>query len=505
MKTIVIYGGRYHPFHKGHFATYQHLTKKYGADAVYVVSSGKQEPGTSPFSFADKKYMMQVCGVHADHIVQVVSPYQPKEITSAVDQDNTRIIFALSAKDAERFTFAPKKDGSPSYMQPLPKDLEECRPLSQAGYVDIAPVITFSILGTEVTSASEIRKMFIEGDEDYKQKVITELYGRYDPKIYDMFNKALSPVAESFKYSRMLKYIKESMPTATAEQKKEFVRLLESVKQIPLVFETTQINEDDGYTELNAYCRTLAENRHPSLITHYAQRYKSAFRSHAELLESADPIVSYIDTLRSFSINDIRQGDNLSILQFMFEKMNQAEVSGSVKTKEVTNIKKLPSGNILYVQFADGTQYPETTNVSYEGNISPEYTIFSNSEEDAKKVLTYAITALPDHWELHDLTDEGNIAMGKHINEAPIEMDNEDPNDPMVYAPGTNPGKLSYRKQRATAQLNALNEFAKAGRWDRVVQLFPELQMNVQAVQHGMEELQKVRSKGGINSRGINP
>jgi hypothetical protein len=31
------------------------------------------------------------------------------------------------------------------------------------------------------------------------------------------------------------------------------------------------------------------------------------------------------------------------------------------------------------------------------------------------------------------------------------------------------------------------------------------LQMNVDAVRHGMEELQKVRSRGGINSRGINP
>jgi hypothetical protein len=322
MKTIVVYGGRFHPFHKGHFATYQHLTKKYGADSVYVVSSAKQEAGTSPFSFADKYYMMLVCGVQVDHIVQVVSPYQPKEITGTVDQENTRIIFALSAKDAERFTFAPKKDGSPSYMQPLPKNLDECNPLSQSGYVDIVPVVTFQILGTEVTSASEIRKLYIEGNVDYRQKIITELYGRYDPKLYDIFNNALLPaVAESFKYARMLKYIKESMPTATTEQKKEFVRLLESLQ----------------------------------------------------------------------------------------------------------------------------------------------------------------------------------------VNEAPIEMDKEEPNDPMVYAPGTNPGKLSYRKQRAIAQLNALNEFAKAGQWDRVVQLFPELQMNVDAVRHGMEELQKVRSRGGINSRGINP
>jgi hypothetical protein len=507
MKTIVVYGGRFHPFHKGHFATYQHLTKKYGADSVYVVSSAKQEAGTSPFSFADKYYMMLVCGVQVDHIVQVVSPYQPKEITGTVDQENTRIIFALSAKDAERFTFAPKKDGSPSYMQPLPKNLDECNPLSQSGYVDIVPVVTFQILGTEVTSASEIRKLYIEGNVDYRQKIITELYGRYDPKLYDIFNNALLPaVAESFKYARMLKYIKESMPTATTEQKKEFVRLLESTKPTKLIFETTALPyTKKGMATMRNYCETLAESRHPELASHYAARYKGAFNQHARLLESVDPIVPYINTLQQFSISDIKQGDNLSVLQFMFEQMKQAEVTGSVKAKEVTNIRKTLSGEIMYIQFADGTQYPETSKVSYAGYSSPEYTIFTESEESAKKVLTYAITALPAEWELHDLTNEGSIAMGKNINEAPIEMDKEEPNDPMVYAPGTNPGKLSYRKQRAIAQLNALNEFAKAGQWDRVVQLFPELQMNVDAVRHGMEELQKVRSRGGINSRGINP
>ena len=98
------------------------------------------------------------------------------------------------------------------------------------------------------------------------------------------------------------------------------------------------------------------------------------------------------------------------------------------------------------------------------------------------------------------------------IDEAPIEMDPQNPNDPMVMPPGLNPGKLSYRKQRAAAQLADLarmaaqaNEKNSAIMWDTIVKHFPELETNIRSIQHGQEELEKVRRKGGVRSRGIDP
>ena len=103
-------------------------------------------------------------------------------------------------------------------------------------------------------------------------------------------------------------------------------------------------------------------------------------------------------------------------------------------------------------------------------------------------------------------------AAGDELKEAPIEMDPQNPNDPMVMPPGLNPGKLSYRKARAAAQLADLarmaaqaNEKNSAAMWDSIVRHFPELETNIRSIQHGQDELEKVRRKGGVRSRGINP
>ena len=100
--------------------------------------------------------------------------------------------------------------------------------------------------------------------------------------------------------------------------------------------------------------------------------------------------------------------------------------------------------------------------------------------------------------------------MDSMLDEAPIEMDPQNPNDPMVMPPGLNPGKLSYRKSRAAAQLADLarmaaqaNEKNSAIMWDAIVKHFPELETNIRSIQHGMQELEKVRRQGGIKSRGI--
>jgi len=96
------------------------------------------------------------------------------------------------------------------------------------------------------------------------------------------------------------------------------------------------------------------------------------------------------------------------------------------------------------------------------------------------------------------------------VKEAPIEMDPQNPNDPMVMPPGLNPGKLSYRKSRAAAQLQDLarmaaqaNEKDSPAMWDSIVKHFPELETNIRSIQHGMQELEARRRKGGSASKGI--
>lgn len=191
MRTIVIYGGRFHPFHKGHKSVYDALAKKYGKENVYVVSSGKQAPMSSPFSFQEKTKMMQLLGVPADKIVQVKNPYMPTEITDHLDQENTSIIFAVSEKDKARFPFKPKKDGSPSYMQPNGIHMKP-RPLSQTGYILFLPTIDFEVGGKPVSSASEIRQMYMAADDKGRTALLNNLYGPKGKRLKGMFDKALA-------------------------------------------------------------------------------------------------------------------------------------------------------------------------------------------------------------------------------------------------------------------------------------------------------------------------
>ena len=89
-KLVVIYPGRFHPFHKGHASVYKGLEQKYGATAdVWIATSGKQEPGKSPFSFEEKREMIATTGIDPQVVVRTTQPYKAEEITSKYDMNNT--------------------------------------------------------------------------------------------------------------------------------------------------------------------------------------------------------------------------------------------------------------------------------------------------------------------------------------------------------------------------------------------------------------------------------
>jgi hypothetical protein len=99
------------------------------------------------------------------------------------------------------------------------------------------------------------------------------------------------------------------------------------------------------------------------------------------------------------------------------------------------------------------------------------------------------------------------MGINEDISEAPIEMDPSDPMDPMIHSHDkANPAKLKYRMLRAAGQLKDLAsraENASPGEWQLMARQFEELKMNMEQIRHALEELGKIKSKGGIRSRGI--
>ena len=185
MDTVVIYPGRFHPFHKGHKSVYDALVKRFGKNRVYIATSNKVDPPKSPFTFDEKRAMMALTGVDPSRVVQVKNPYQATEITDNFDPQNTIALFAVSDKDmAEdpRFSFKPRKDGQPSYYQPASKDMQG---FDKHGYIVTVPTLQFNVLGKPMRSASEFRANFAGADSETQKAMITDLFGRYNPKTHN--------------------------------------------------------------------------------------------------------------------------------------------------------------------------------------------------------------------------------------------------------------------------------------------------------------------------------
>jgi cytidyltransferase-like protein len=192
MDMVVIYPGRFQPFHKGHAAVYKWLAKKF--KNVFIATSNVVAPPRSPFTFNEKKRMIMHAGVPANAIVQVKNPYSATEITDRVDPNNTIAVLAVSEKDMSedpRFQFKPKKDGSPSYYQRYGGEMQ---PLSKHGYIIVTPTFDFTVLGEPMRSATELRKDFASADHQTQAEIIKDLYGKYDPDIHKIMAAKIASI-----------------------------------------------------------------------------------------------------------------------------------------------------------------------------------------------------------------------------------------------------------------------------------------------------------------------
>ena len=193
-KTVVIYPGRFHPFHKGHASVYNKLKKKFPSADVFISTSGKTNDDNSPFEFEEKKKMIQSAGIDPNFVEMTKNPYLANEITEKYNLDKVKIIFAVSEKDMQgekpRFKFGLKKDGTPSYFQPY-NDNTKMEIGSKHGYIATLPTMDFSILGKDIRSASEIRELYKQTDDQGRRDLIQDLYGSMDEEVKRIFDNKL--------------------------------------------------------------------------------------------------------------------------------------------------------------------------------------------------------------------------------------------------------------------------------------------------------------------------
>ena len=181
-QKVVVYAGRFQPFHKGHNATYQHLVKQFGSKNVYIGTSNKTDNLKSPFKFNEKKMiMMKMFGISSSKIVQIKNPYAPKEIIGKFNKDKTAFITVVGEKDRYRL--------KSKYFEPYHPDRITVG-YEDKGYVYVAPAQSGGISGTEV------RKLLSFGSDDSKKKGFKKAYdGKFNPKIYKFITDKLGKIS----------------------------------------------------------------------------------------------------------------------------------------------------------------------------------------------------------------------------------------------------------------------------------------------------------------------
>ena len=179
-KTVVIYAGRFQPFHKGHYAAYKKLVDKFGQDSVYIGTSNDTNDSKSPFNFNEKKKIATTMfGIPTNHFVNIKNPYKPVEILKSFDEKTTQYIAAVGEKDAARLRgkyFKPY-EGKAGYGY------------KEIGYVYPVPAEQNPISGTDVRKG-------IGGDEEGAKKFFLKAYPKYNKEIFKMITDKIKSLQE---------------------------------------------------------------------------------------------------------------------------------------------------------------------------------------------------------------------------------------------------------------------------------------------------------------------
>lgn len=252
-KVIAIYPGRFQPFHRGHKKIYDFMCEFF--PECYIATSNKTDVEKSPFSFDEKRKMMTFSGVDSERIIQARSPYNPKEILENYDPKNTIVIYIVSKKDMTgdnpRFDFAPKKDGSPNYYQPY--DKKKLQTMDKHSYIMTIPSFVFPINGDNISSSTEIRKMFRDSNPNTQRKIIKDLFGEYDQEIHELMRKKLNILKSDFVNEAVDYHVSNSIPireTIIRGGSKTFFDMINYIKENKNQFSLDEIDSEILETDI---------------------------------------------------------------------------------------------------------------------------------------------------------------------------------------------------------------------------------------------------------------
>jgi hypothetical protein len=199
-QLVVLYPGRFQPFHLGHADVFRALQNQFGRDNVYIATSNKVELPKSPFNFSEKTVFMNAAGVSSDRIIEVTNPYKLPE--PQFNPANTIFIAAVGAPDRDRLRpDSIKKDGSPGYFKTF-ESLDKCTTADKHGYVIVADerqkVITINGKPVDVSHGTPSRTAWnaVRDNPKARAEYLLQMFGRDDAELGRILDKIPQTVNE---------------------------------------------------------------------------------------------------------------------------------------------------------------------------------------------------------------------------------------------------------------------------------------------------------------------
>ncbi len=199
-QLVVLYPGRFLPFHIGHAEVFRTLQSQFGRDNVFIATSNKVELPKSPFNFSDKTVFMNAAGVPSDRIIEVTNPYKLPE--PQFNPANTIFIAVVGSPDRDRLRpDSVKKDGSPGYFKTF-ESLDKCTTADKHGYVIVADerhkVIDINGQQVDVSHGTPARAAWnaVRDNPKSRSEYLLQMYGRDDAELGRILDKIPQAVNE---------------------------------------------------------------------------------------------------------------------------------------------------------------------------------------------------------------------------------------------------------------------------------------------------------------------
>lgn len=198
LRPVCIYGGKFQPFHAGHFEIYEKLVEEFGRENVFISTSDinksrlkqKSYSENHIFTFDEKLLILEkMFGIPKKQVICAArTPFLPSWKEIPFEWPTYAYITVCGMKDQGRFDFLSKNGTQVEEYKPG-MELQSCETHKYYYMLENEKIHL---------SATKVRNFFRDtNDEEAKKKFFEEAFGKFDQEIYELVDKRINYIFES--------------------------------------------------------------------------------------------------------------------------------------------------------------------------------------------------------------------------------------------------------------------------------------------------------------------